>query len=150
MPFCPTCHSEFRPGFTRCEECGVDLVETLPEPEKHPLVPHPAFQTVYSSTNLAEAESIRILLEGRGIEAEIQDRNSGFSVIEIGPTSAAPLLITVPAADAAAASEILKETQKFRSAQPATNRRLWWVVVLLVGGPMLVGGIIALMALLSR
>lgn len=25
--FCPSCRDEFRPGFTRCEGCGVDLVD---------------------------------------------------------------------------------------------------------------------------
>lgn len=29
MPFCPECRQEFRRGFTRCEECRVDLVESL-------------------------------------------------------------------------------------------------------------------------
>lgn len=27
--FCPSCHSEYRPGFTRCASCDVDLVENL-------------------------------------------------------------------------------------------------------------------------
>jgi len=27
--FCPSCKDEFRPGFTRCEGCGVDLVDDL-------------------------------------------------------------------------------------------------------------------------
>jgi hypothetical protein len=27
--FCPVCNSEYRPGFTRCEPCGANLVETL-------------------------------------------------------------------------------------------------------------------------
>lgn len=27
--FCPVCHDEFRPGFTRCATCGVDLVDSL-------------------------------------------------------------------------------------------------------------------------
>ena len=27
--FCPKCKDEFRPGFTRCERCSVDLVEEL-------------------------------------------------------------------------------------------------------------------------
>lgn len=35
MPFCPQCRSEFRPGFDRCSDCGVALVDTLP-PERHP------------------------------------------------------------------------------------------------------------------
>ncbi|HKW90191.1 MAG TPA: hypothetical protein VJN21_15695 [Candidatus Acidoferrales bacterium] len=28
--FCPSCRYEFRRGFTKCNECGVDLVDTLP------------------------------------------------------------------------------------------------------------------------
>ena len=41
--FCPVCHDEFRPGFTRCASCGVDLVASLdgsataaPEPDQAP------------------------------------------------------------------------------------------------------------------
>jgi hypothetical protein len=30
MPFCPRCTSEYRPGFTRCADCDVELVEALP------------------------------------------------------------------------------------------------------------------------
>lgn len=28
--FCPQCHVEYRPGFTRCTDCEVDLVHELP------------------------------------------------------------------------------------------------------------------------
>ena len=28
--FCPRCGDEYRPGFTRCTDCGVDLVEKPP------------------------------------------------------------------------------------------------------------------------
>lgn len=28
--FCPICHAEFIPGFTSCDECGVELVDELP------------------------------------------------------------------------------------------------------------------------
>jgi len=31
--FCPECKAEYRPGFTRCSDCDVDLVEELPERE---------------------------------------------------------------------------------------------------------------------
>ena len=31
MPICPVCLAEYRDGFTRCEPCGADLVEHLPE-----------------------------------------------------------------------------------------------------------------------
>lgn len=29
--FCPQCKTEYRPGFTRCADCDVDLVADLPE-----------------------------------------------------------------------------------------------------------------------
>jgi HSP20 family molecular chaperone IbpA len=33
--FCPQCHVEYRPGFLRCSDCDVDLVDALPsEPER--------------------------------------------------------------------------------------------------------------------
>lgn len=28
--FCPHCHAEYVPGFTRCAECDAELVEVLP------------------------------------------------------------------------------------------------------------------------
>ena len=27
--FCPRCEAEYRPGFSRCSDCGVDLVDSL-------------------------------------------------------------------------------------------------------------------------
>jgi hypothetical protein len=32
--FCPKCHAEFTPGFTRCDECDVELVDELPPERK--------------------------------------------------------------------------------------------------------------------
>ena len=31
LMFCPKCKVEYRPGFTRCSDCEVDLVDVLPE-----------------------------------------------------------------------------------------------------------------------
>lgn len=148
MPYCPTCRSEFRPGFDRCEECDVALVEVLPELPKPPPVPNPAFHTVYSTTELVDAVSIKALLEGRGIEAEVQNNYSGFSAIEL-PTSAAPFLITVPAADALEASKILQETAKVRSTRPTTNRGMWWFAAVIVGGPIILALIWSLLVSLG-
>jgi hypothetical protein len=38
--FCPQCHAEYRPGFTHCTDCDVDLVYELP-----------TVQTEFSETN---------------------------------------------------------------------------------------------------
>jgi hypothetical protein len=29
--FCPECRAEYRPGFTRCSDCDVELVHEIPE-----------------------------------------------------------------------------------------------------------------------
>lgn len=39
--FCPVCKYEFRPGFTHCNTCDVDLVETLPSEEEVDHTPPP-------------------------------------------------------------------------------------------------------------
>ena len=32
--FCPSCHAEYREGFTRCTDCDVELVASLTDEEK--------------------------------------------------------------------------------------------------------------------
>ena len=34
--FCPVCRAEYRPGFSHCSDCRVDLVEAIPKPDLHP------------------------------------------------------------------------------------------------------------------
>lgn len=34
--YCPLCRAEFREGYSRCADCDVDLVATLPVEEKKP------------------------------------------------------------------------------------------------------------------
>lgn len=33
--FCPVCNAEYREGYTRCAECGAELVATMPELPGH-------------------------------------------------------------------------------------------------------------------
>ena len=81
--FCPSCKDEFRPGFTRCATCNVDLVESLsdvrPEPvaakiEKAPVTGQPAFvpMTEYCGfLSLDEAREARGKLKQRAIRSDI-------------------------------------------------------------------------------
>jgi len=67
--FCPDCRGEYREGFTRCELCGVDLVEALPpvdETSDEDLVP--AFQ----STDGLLVAATRSALESQGIPVVVQ------------------------------------------------------------------------------
>jgi hypothetical protein len=95
--FCPSCRDEFRPGFTHCAACDVDLVEELPGPgaastpaqgsrrpvqdvivREQPAVPFCGFLT------LDEAMDARGKLKVEGIRSEILIRED-----EPGPADAA-------------------------------------------------------------
>ncbi len=67
--FCPDCRGEYREGFTRCELCGVDLVEALPpvdETSEEDLMP--AFQ----STDGLLVAATRSALASPGIPVVVQ------------------------------------------------------------------------------
>jgi hypothetical protein len=80
--FCPRCKDEFRPGFSRCASCGVDLVESL---SAGSATPAPAAATPTSCSPLAlveycgfvsleEARVARNLLSAQAIGTEIAIR----------------------------------------------------------------------------
>lgn len=150
MPFCPSCHSEFRPGFERCEECDVALVEALPAPPPPlPKPPNPGYRPVYSTTELLDAVLMTSLLEDNGIEAEVENQRSGFYVIGF-PTSAMPIVLTVPATETSDAVEIIKQLLKTRSLPPGHHpitRRMWLLAIAIMTVPLvdipLSGGAIA-------
>jgi hypothetical protein len=112
---CPNCGAEYRPGFTRCSDCDVPLVESTPEPEGEPepathlgvalppdLVDPVCVLRIGHAVNVALAKSI---LGSAGIPSvalneEVQDLvglgrfPAGFNVV-VGP-----VLILVPRAAA--------------------------------------------------
>jgi hypothetical protein len=61
--FCPECKSEYRPGFTRCSDCGVPLVEQPPAEHSPELVRLRSYSTD------GEAFLARSVLESAGIDA---------------------------------------------------------------------------------
>ena len=70
--FCPKCHAEYREGFTKCSDCHIDLVSKLPP------LPKPEYANtvvVFTSSNVLEANLVKTLLEGSGIEVFLQDAN---------------------------------------------------------------------------
>lgn len=76
--FCPSCRDEFRPEFTRCARCDVDLVEDLSRVESAPprsaaSVPsRPARMIDYCGYfSMEEAAGARGLLRESGIRTEI-------------------------------------------------------------------------------
>lgn len=95
--FCPKCGSEFEAGYTRCEECEADLVESLPLDEEQ----YTELVTIFEGD--AEAAAVvRGKLESMGIEAWIQ----GDAAQSVFP-NLSPVSVEVRAEDADAALEAL-------------------------------------------
>ena len=63
---CPICKGEYREGYTMCAECGVPLVEGLPEEES----PNPDIElvAVFETGEPADLLVAKSLLDDAGIE----------------------------------------------------------------------------------
>ncbi len=73
MPFCPSCKVEYRSGFTRCTDCGVDLVPALPANATPSAGAGPVeLVEVANFPNASEAEMIQELLEENGISTVLR------------------------------------------------------------------------------
>jgi hypothetical protein len=134
------CRSEFRPGFTRCEECDADLVAEQP---KIPVIGWTERVTVYETTQPSDALFVSSLLEGNGYSTLVH--NDYVTTWMFGmPTPAIPLRISVAEGDSVAAASIIEE---MRTIQPAANpistarNRKWLVALAILVPGMSSGGI---------
>jgi hypothetical protein len=112
--FCPQCRSEYREGFTRCAECGVDLIVESPpqrgpsdtqiEKDLDPVV-------VFTSANAGETALVKSLLEASSVAI--------YSVNDFYSTSdwrgAREGIIAVPRHQEELAREVLRE---YRGREP--------------------------------
>lgn len=77
MPYCPSCFSEFRAGFTTCNTCHVPLVESLDEPEVEEAADaadsdEEVLHSLGAFTDEAQAVLIRRLLDEAAIPSVVQ------------------------------------------------------------------------------
>lgn len=72
--FCPKCRSEYREGYTECEECRVPLVDELPpEPEGEyvdwvTVLTTLDHNTVMVATSLLGDAGIPVFVKGEGLK----------------------------------------------------------------------------------
>ena len=64
--WCPKCKSEYVDGIVRCPECGVDLVDELPEEEEEELEPIEWEELLYTHDQ-GQIAIIKSLLDEAGI-----------------------------------------------------------------------------------
>jgi hypothetical protein len=68
MPFCPSCKCEYRPGFARCSDCDMELVESLSEENGQKLNRRTLELVPFGSfPDPLEAQMFQELLESNGI-----------------------------------------------------------------------------------
>jgi len=109
--FCPQCKSEYREGFTTCADCGVALVEALPDAEAEPDQDED-WATVLESGDPALLAMAHSLLDAEGITARFPGEGLQ-SLFGVGPMGAGfnvaigPAAVQVPAHLAEKARELL-------------------------------------------
>lgn len=89
MPFCPSCHCEYRSGFTRCSDCDIELVESLSEENcREPDRSELELVELASFPDPMQAQMIQELLEANGIESMFQsDFNAGAGAFTASPNA---------------------------------------------------------------
>jgi hypothetical protein len=109
VPWCPTCGAEYREGFDRCSECGVELVSTPPPGLEQPAKPGPEWVEIASYTTGEEARLAQGLLQEWGIPAEVVDKH-----VVLNPfpqVDEAEIQLLVPPEHADRADEVLARAE---------------------------------------
>jgi hypothetical protein len=104
--FCPQCGSGYQEGFTRCSDCEVDLVATLPPEPDHSA----EYVPVTSAEGQLQIDQIRSFLESNGIPSTVRGESIrnvyGFTLNGLATAE-----VLVPKEQAEVAMELLKEVE---------------------------------------
>jgi hypothetical protein len=101
--YCPRCSSEYREGFSKCADCGVDLIAGRP-PEIEDKVHYVDMVEVFSTYNPGDIAFIKSVLDGEDIHYFFSGESSAML---IGAGAYARLLVQADQVDRA--REILQE-----------------------------------------
>jgi hypothetical protein len=116
--FCPSCRAEFRPGFTQCADCGVELVETLGEtPEAEEGGVSAGLEPFHETWSGDELSAILELFEEHAVPYVVQ-AGTALSLLTPSAFHGAELpeewhaRILVPGASLRTARELMKALQE--------------------------------------
>jgi hypothetical protein len=109
--FCPQCRAEYRPGFIRCSDCDIELVDRLPDEANEPteldeLGPGD-WEVIATVQSPVERGQICSFLEANGIPAQSIGESLQRSYGGVGA-----IQVRVPRNFAYAARELLKEADE--------------------------------------
>jgi hypothetical protein len=122
--FCPECKAEYRPGFTRCSDCGLDLVEHLEETDVHSNNPELSGtpELLWTGTDAATRDGIVNALE----TAQIPYHERGDKVGSLPGWSRQVYAIFTHARDYHAASVALETAARQRETAPQDSDEAPW------------------------
>lgn len=101
--FCPKCKSEYREGFYKCADCGIDLVDQLPR-EVDDVLEDDGYVEIFSTYHQDDISFLKSVLDGEDIDYFFQGENS---IILVAAGAYARLM--VKAKDVPRAKEILQD-----------------------------------------
>jgi hypothetical protein len=106
--FCPQCKTEYRPGFTKCADCGVDLVSSLPgnraAADSDLITNAEGLELLWSGLNKSLSSAIDGALEEAHIFHKVTDRALKF--LATSPDNV--IFIWIDPKDRSAASNVLE------------------------------------------
>jgi len=116
--FCPKCGVEYRPGFKKCSDCGVDLVEKRPV---QPLAEHPESHdmpvAVWRGDDPVAFSAALAALEAAGIPTHELSLHDQFTqIVAVQPSE---LKIFVHPDNAVRAEQIIREALEPGSERPS-------------------------------
>jgi len=114
--FCPDCEAEYRPGFTRCSDCDVALVERLEETDVHSNNPELAGtpELLWTGTDAGIRDGIIDALDA----ANIPHHERGDKVGSLPGWSRQVYAIFTRARDHRAANVALEDATRRRETEP--------------------------------
>lgn len=115
--FCPNCRSEYVPGITFCRDCELELVDELPD-EPAVTYEYSPIVEVYRGYGYTDAQLMKSVLEGSGMEAFVGANVLASSVYKFTVGSISEMSVCVRAPDADRARDLVKAAREGRLAQP--------------------------------
>jgi hypothetical protein len=100
--FCPQCQAEYIPGFTRCADCSIDLVEVLPADK-------PRSRTVPDLTTVLSSRDPGLVAVAKSLLQSADIRFSVCGELLQNPYAFGPVELQVLASDADDARRILAD-----------------------------------------
>ena len=106
---CPRCGAEYRPGFNRCSDCDIELVNHLPPDHSSgrpsPEIDNAELVVLRKYPTVIDAELAKSALESVGIDSMVRSDNEGGQSPALAFNRGVELLVRTN--DAQAANDVL-------------------------------------------